>query len=156
MSVAMTKRRRLQIRVILIILFVVLLPLKYAILSVGGTETLGKVVSLSTQCDGGKPGGPQPRITASYLIDGTEQTVLGGGGYGNPDFCEIRIGSAVKLAYFKTSVVDFVLTTIGDPKEKFLSFLLGGILINIVGNLMLALLTWDETRTDAQNRRAPR
>jgi hypothetical protein len=51
----------------MVVIFLVLAPLKYAILSVAGTESIGKVMSLSTPCDNGKPIKPQPRITAIFL-----------------------------------------------------------------------------------------
>jgi hypothetical protein len=129
---------------VMVVVFLVLMPLKYAVLSLGGTESIGTVILLSTSCDNGKPTKPQPRITAYFLAGEVKHEVLGGEGNGIPEFCTINIGDAVRVTYFAIPKVNYILATVGNPKEIFLTFFGCGIFLNIVGNLMLALLKWDE------------
>jgi hypothetical protein len=142
----MEQNRRWQIRAVLAVIFLVLIPLKYIVLSVAGIETTGKIISLSTPCEGGTPVRPQARLTAVFWIGRAEHKVLGAAGYGNPDFCSLNIGDIVNVAYITMTKVNYILATIGDPKSALSSFLAGGILINIVGNLLLTLLQWNQAR----------
>jgi galactokinase/mevalonate kinase-like predicted kinase len=48
-----------------------------------------------------------------------EHEVLGGGGDGIPEFCNIHIGDAVKVTYFEMPKVNYIMATIGNPKEIF-------------------------------------
>jgi hypothetical protein len=142
----MDKNRRWQIRAVLAVIFLILIPLKFIVLSVVGIETTGKTTSLSTPCENGIPVRPQARITAVFWIDGVEDKVVGAAGYGNPAFCNVNLGDIVKVTYIAMTKINYTLATIGDPKNVLSAFLAGGILINIVGNFILTLLQWYQAR----------
>jgi hypothetical protein len=135
------------------VFFLVLMPLKYAILSVGGTETIGKITLLSTSCDNGSPIKPKPRVTAVIWVGNMKHEVSGGGGDGISEFCNIKIGDTLKVTYFDVPKVNYIVATIGNPKEIFLTFFGCGIFLNIVGNLLLVLLKWDAGRRLKQHNR---
>ena len=122
-----------------------MIPAKYAALSVFGTTAIGKVISLSTECSGGKPILPQPSLTAKFSITGTEYEIHGGQ-EGVPEFCNLKVGDAVKVAYFLVPKINHMVVTTGNPKEIFLTMFAGGIFLFIVGNLMLALSKWEEKK----------
>lgn len=142
----MSKIRRRQIRFALAVVFLVLLPLKYVILSTIGTEITGRVVLLSTACESATPIKSKPYITAVFFTGETKQEIEGKAGYGNPEFCDLRIGDGVKISYLEAPKTSYILSTIGNPRRILFAFVFGGILVNVLGNLVLTLLKWEDSR----------
>jgi hypothetical protein len=134
------KYMRWQIQFVLAIMFFIIIPFKYAVLAIAGTDTTGKVSQKSTLCEHRQPVAPQPRVTAKYFIANVEQEVKGHGGFGNPEFCEISLGSTVEISYLQIPRTEYVFATMGDPKRIYFEFMIGGIFVNVAANLMLVSL----------------
>lgn len=147
----MSKVIRRQIRFALAVVFLFLLPLKYVVLSTVGTNITGRVTLLSTACESATPIKSKPYITSVFSIGATKHEIEGKAGYGNPEFCDLHIGDAIKITYLEAPKTSYILATTGNPRRILLAFLFGGVLINVLGNLVLTLLKWEDGRRLKQN-----
>ena len=125
----MNKSTRSRLSAFLV--FLILLPAKFAFLTAFGTQVEGSIISLSQSCDYyGITTEPQPRIDAIYLIGNEQHQVEGEAGYGNPEFCDLRIGEKVGITYFNIPRFHYTIEHIGNPKTAFLFFFWSGFVIN--------------------------
>jgi hypothetical protein len=106
------KKKYSFIPVYIVAFVLVLSSWNYIFLSVAGHAINGEVVYLSASCKENMPNQTKPTLKAQYTIEGRQHVVSGGPGYGNPDFCNLKIGSEIILTVFGPVV------TVGDAKSK--------------------------------------
>ena len=145
----MNKNSHWKIRVTLLIFFLILLPLKYGILSLAGTETIGKITALSAPCENGIKSPPQPREMINFYVKDTEHEMLSDGGIQN--FCHVKIGDKVQVTYFYLPIFNYMLLTIRNPIADFWIFFGCGILFNCIANLILLFGLVAKNRNDDVN-----
>jgi hypothetical protein len=136
----MDKNQRKQARVLAMVVFLFVLPFKCALLSLVGIEVEGRVISLSTPCENGRPVQPKPNITAAFFVGNEKHEVIGQGGSDDQGYCGVNIQDSVKVTYLEVPGTHYVVSELGNVTSKFLIIFCWGIFLNILLNAILFFL----------------
>ena len=112
--------------------------MKFAILSVFGTETLGKIERLSPICNQDiNTRSIRPTVYVTYEIDKIKYFVSGRHTDEEFDFCALKIGDAIKVTYVKFLNFDYVIADIDNPFASFIFYFIAGLIFSSVPILVL-------------------
>ena len=124
--------------VFFIIFFLVFLPMKFAILSVFGTEVLGKVELLTPICNQNNNAmNTRPTVYVVYEINKIRHFVSGRRTDEAFYFCKLKIGDAIKVTYVKFLNFDYVVADIDDPVANFIFYFIAGLIFSSAPILVL-------------------